>query len=176
MADNSTDDLEVRVTLLEDDVTDLQDEVEELETDNTLQDERFNTVEGNVAENSNDIDGKSYVTFLAISKLYVVHSLSVKLKADHRINDAISDLGTSVAETEDLISVLDDDIIELDVLVSMLQEENAQLQQTVNLLQLTVNFLLERVSALEFTDSITNNTLDGNDSAPCTLVNKVAKG
>ena len=46
------------MTLLEDDVTDLQDEVEELETDNTLQDERFNTVEGNVAENSNDTDGK----------------------------------------------------------------------------------------------------------------------
>ena len=57
-ADNSTDDLEVRVTLLEDDVTDLQDEVQELETDNTLQDERFNTVEGNVAKNSNDIGGK----------------------------------------------------------------------------------------------------------------------
>ena len=65
MADNSTDDLEIRVTLLEDDVADLeadinglQDEVEEVETDNTLQDERFLIVEGNVAENSNDIDGK----------------------------------------------------------------------------------------------------------------------
>ena len=71
------------------------------------------------------------------------------------MNDAISDFGTSVAETEDLISVLDDDVIELDILVSTLQEENAQLQQTVSL-------LLQRVSALEATDSITNNTLDGN--------------
>ena len=53
------------MTLLENDVADLeadinvlQDEVEEVETDNTLQDERFLIVEGNVAENSNDIDGK----------------------------------------------------------------------------------------------------------------------
>ena len=53
------------MTLLEDDVADLEadnnglrDEVEEVETANTLQDERFNTVEGNVAENSNDIDGE----------------------------------------------------------------------------------------------------------------------
>ena len=69
-------------------------------------------------------------------------------------NDSISDLETSVAETEDLISVLDDDVTEMDVLVSTLQEENAQLQQTVNL-------LLQRVAALEATDTFTNNTLDG---------------
>ena len=44
--------------LLENDVSVLQDEVEELETDNTLQDERFLIVEGNVAGNSDDIDSK----------------------------------------------------------------------------------------------------------------------
>ena len=56
--DNSTDDLEVRVTLLEDDVTDLQDEVEEMETDINQLDDGLILVEGNVASNSNDIDGK----------------------------------------------------------------------------------------------------------------------
>ena len=55
---NSTDDLEVRVTLLENDVSVLQDEVEELESDNTQQDDRFLIIEGNVAGNSDDIDGK----------------------------------------------------------------------------------------------------------------------
>ena len=54
---NSTDDLEVRVTLLEDDVEDLQDEVEEVETDNTLQDERLNIMEDSINNNENDIDG-----------------------------------------------------------------------------------------------------------------------
>ena len=67
---------------------------------------------------------------------------------------SISDLGTNVAETEDLISVLDDDVTDLAVLVSTLQEENAQLQQTVNL-------LLQRVSALEAIANATENTLDG---------------
>ena len=56
-ADNSTDDLEVRVTLLEDDITDLETDVEELRTYNILQDERFLIIEGNVAENSYDVDG-----------------------------------------------------------------------------------------------------------------------
>ena len=60
LADNSTNDLEVRVTLLENDVTVLQVEVEEMETDiNQLEDELL-LVEGNVAENSNDIDGKLF--------------------------------------------------------------------------------------------------------------------
>ena len=57
-ADNSTDDLEVRVTLLENDVSVLQDEVEELESDNSQEDDRFLIIEGNVAGNSDDIDGK----------------------------------------------------------------------------------------------------------------------
>ena len=57
-ADNSTDDLEVRVTLLENDVTVLQDEVEEMETDINQLDYEILFVEGNVAENSYDIDGK----------------------------------------------------------------------------------------------------------------------
>ena len=46
------------MTLLEDDVADLEMDVLELSTDNTLQDERFLIVEGNVAGNSEDIDGK----------------------------------------------------------------------------------------------------------------------
>ena len=46
------------MTLLENDVAVLQDEVEEVETANTLQDERFLIVEGNIAGNSDDIDGK----------------------------------------------------------------------------------------------------------------------
>ena len=54
--DNSTD-LEVRVTILENDVTVLQDEVEEMETDINQLDDGLLLVEGNVAENSNDIDG-----------------------------------------------------------------------------------------------------------------------
>ena len=58
LADNSTDDLEVRVTLLENDVTVLQDEVEEMETDINQLDNEILFVEGNVAENSNDINGK----------------------------------------------------------------------------------------------------------------------
>ena len=62
---------------------------------------------------------------------------------------------TSVTETEDLISVLDDDVTELEILVWTLQEENCQLQQKVDL-------LLQRVAALEATDTVTNNTLDGN--------------
>ena len=78
------------------------------------------------------------------------------------INRPFLDLETDAAETKDLITVLDDDVTELDVLVSTLQEENAQLQQTVSQLQMTVNFLLKHFAALEVTDAITNNTLDGN--------------
>ena len=70
----------------------------------------------------------------------------MKLKPDH----SISDLETTIAENEDLISVLDNDVTHLDVVVLTLQEENAQLQ-------LTVNLLLERVAALEATDTMTNN-------------------
>ena len=46
------------MTLLENDVSNLQDDVEEVETDNNLQDERLNTMEIILNENSNDIDGK----------------------------------------------------------------------------------------------------------------------
>lgn len=56
---NSTDDLEVRVTLLEDDVADLQDELEEVETANTLQDQRFDNVEDDISVNAAEIDGIS---------------------------------------------------------------------------------------------------------------------
>ena len=56
--ENSTDDLEVRVTLLENDVSVLQDEKEELESDNSQQDDKFLIIEGNVDGNSNDIGGK----------------------------------------------------------------------------------------------------------------------
>ena len=46
------------MTLLENDVSVLQDEVEELESDNSQQDDRFLIIEENVAGNSDDIDGK----------------------------------------------------------------------------------------------------------------------
>ena len=75
----------------------------------------------------------------------------MKLKPD---NDPLSDLETTVAETEDLISVLDDDVTDLDVLVSILQEENAQLK-------LTVNLLLQRMAAVEAAANSTNTTLEG---------------
>ena len=68
-ADNSTDDLEVRVTLLEDDVTDLEEDVEEIRTDNILQDQRFLIIEGNVAENSNDVDGKFTLSLICYEVL-----------------------------------------------------------------------------------------------------------
>ena len=71
-----TNDLKVRLNLLECEVTDLQDQVEELETANTLRDECFNTFEGNMAENSNDIDGK--LRFRNITQPYVAHSLLIK--------------------------------------------------------------------------------------------------
>ena len=51
------------MTLLEDDVADLQDEVEEVETSNTLQDERLNTVEEAVIQNVNEIDGETHYYF-----------------------------------------------------------------------------------------------------------------
>ena len=54
---NSTDDLEVRVTILENDVNVLQDEVEEVETDINMHDIQLINVEQSVTENQNDIDG-----------------------------------------------------------------------------------------------------------------------
>ena len=56
------------MTLLENDVSVLQDEVEELESDNSQQDDRFLIIEGNVAGNSDDIDGK------LLSDLRPIHS------------------------------------------------------------------------------------------------------
>ena len=46
------------MTLLEDDVADLQDEVEELETYVTLQDQRLINVEESVNDNEYEINGK----------------------------------------------------------------------------------------------------------------------
>ena len=72
LADNSTTDLEVRVTLLEDDVADLERDVEELRTDNTLQDERLNTIEETVAENANDIDGKWSLHHFDVKAIWII--------------------------------------------------------------------------------------------------------
>ena len=72
---NSTDDLEVRVTLLENDVTALQDEVEEVETDNTLQDERLNTMEEAVIANVNEIDGNT--VFLDSNSIFCCVNVSI---------------------------------------------------------------------------------------------------
>ena len=70
--------------LLENDVSVLQDEVEEVETANTLQDERFLIVEGNVAENSNDIDGKlrdtSFTDLLPVCYLSMADSIEQYVK------------------------------------------------------------------------------------------------
>ena len=69
---NSTDDLKVRVTLLENDVSNLQDDVEEVETDNNLQDERLNTMEIILNENGNDIDGK-YIAMPSVWYFNLIH-------------------------------------------------------------------------------------------------------
>ena len=45
------------MTLLEDDVAYLQDEVEDLETDNTQQDQLLITIQENVNDNAIEIDG-----------------------------------------------------------------------------------------------------------------------
>ena len=45
------------MTLLEDDVADLESDIEDLITDDDLQDERLNIMEEAVYENGNDIDG-----------------------------------------------------------------------------------------------------------------------
>ena len=58
---NSTDDLEVRVTILEEDVADLESDVADLITDDNLQDERLNIMEESINENGNDIDGTTSV-------------------------------------------------------------------------------------------------------------------
>ena len=59
------------MTLLEDDVADLQDEVEEVETSieelrtvNALQDDRLNIIDEAVNDNVNEIDGNPYTTHL----------------------------------------------------------------------------------------------------------------
>ena len=71
---NSTDDLEVRVTILEEDVDDLETDVTDLITDDDLQDERLNTIEEIMNENSNDIDGKCLMTNNIILKCdYDIH-------------------------------------------------------------------------------------------------------
>ena len=49
------------MTLLEDDVADLQDEVEELETYVTLQDQRLIKVEESVNDNENEINGNNMI-------------------------------------------------------------------------------------------------------------------
>ena len=66
--DNSTD-LEIRVTDLEDDVTVLQDDVEEIETDINQLDDGLLLVQGNVDDNSNDIDGDILLKQLRITLL-----------------------------------------------------------------------------------------------------------
>ena len=81
-ADNSTDELELRVTWLENDVSMLQDEVEELESDNSQQDDRFLIIEGNVAGNSDDIDGK-------LLDLYDLRPIHTKQKRKRKVRTII---------------------------------------------------------------------------------------
>ena len=55
---NFTDDLEVRVTILEDNVADLELDVQDLGTDNNNQDVALNILDEAVIENTNDISGQ----------------------------------------------------------------------------------------------------------------------
>ena len=61
LADNPTDDLEARVTVLKNDVSILHDDVGEMETVIGQLDDRFILVKGNVVGNTDDIDGNFYL-------------------------------------------------------------------------------------------------------------------
>ena len=73
------------VTLLEDDVSDLETDVEEIRTYNILQDERFLIIEGNVAENSNDVDGKLALSLSGSNDLLYFYNSAV----DHSLQPKI---------------------------------------------------------------------------------------
>ena len=129
--------------------------MEEMETDINQLDNGLLLVEGNVAENTNDIDGDSLINhkriFLfchdhkeVLKRVITLFLFQIELRCYiHYIQFPELDLETSVDQTEETISVL--------------EEENMQLQ-------LTVNQLLERVQVLELivTDIVTlvNSTSD----------------
>ena len=61
---NDTDELEAKVTVLEESVADLEgnvaaiaDEVDDVESHNILQDQRLNIIETDISDNENDIEG-----------------------------------------------------------------------------------------------------------------------
>ena len=64
---NNTEELEARVTVLEESVTDLEtnvveliDEVDDIESSNILQEERLNTLDQEVNDNIDDIEGANF--------------------------------------------------------------------------------------------------------------------
>ena len=66
------------MTLLENDVTVLQDEVEEMETDINQLDDGLLLVEGIAVENSNDIDGDPFIKYKKMSHLKDNHEILQK--------------------------------------------------------------------------------------------------
>ena len=54
---NDTEELEARVTLLESDMIEVKDEVDEVESVNILQEQTLNTLEAEINDNENDIEG-----------------------------------------------------------------------------------------------------------------------
>ena len=62
---------------MEDDVADLEVDVEELRTDDNLQDERLNTVEEAVIANVNEIDGRLKLTAADFKLVRILLILSI---------------------------------------------------------------------------------------------------
>ena len=54
---NDTEELEARVTLLETDMAEVKDDVEDVESVNILQEQSLNTLEDEIFDNDNDIEG-----------------------------------------------------------------------------------------------------------------------
>ena len=63
------------MTLLEDDVADLQDEVQEVETSNALQDDRLNIIDEAVNDNENEINGNKQCKSINVLFLSLVYTI-----------------------------------------------------------------------------------------------------
>ena len=61
---NDTEELEARVTLLEADMVEVKDEVDEVESVNFLQEQTLNTLEAEIFDNENDIEGSILFCFV----------------------------------------------------------------------------------------------------------------
>ena len=54
---NNTEELEARVTALEETVADLENDMDNVESVNILQEQTLNTLEIDISDNENDIEG-----------------------------------------------------------------------------------------------------------------------